>query len=237
MVLSKRWCFLWTVVPKLEYKYTDDDGCESVWKFLEKSLELHKAPFLETLCIQIGQRFLVNADFRKWVANAVDRLVRKLDLELLWTAEPISLPKSLYTSKTLVGLTLSNKILVDVPPSACLPSIKILRLILVVYKDEYSLVKLLPSCSVLARSIVYLGITDRKRDPLPTWNMFRYDKPHIFVLCHAHDKFHRCISLLTNLGLLLNDPKVLDFSGNAFSRLQWFILYASGHFWLDLIFH
>ncbi|CAH2070227.1 unnamed protein product, partial [Thlaspi arvense] len=235
MVLSKRWRFLWTVMPKLEYKYTDDDGCKSVWKFLEKSLELHKAPFLETLCIQLGQRFPDGEDVRKWVASAVDRLVRKLDLELLWAAELTRLPKSLYTSKTLVELNLSNKILVDVPPSAFLPSIKILRLFFVVYKDENSLVRLLLGCSVLARSRVFLGITDWKRDPLPMWNIKRYDKPHIFVRCRAHDKFIRCISLVTNLCLLLNDPKVLDFSGNTFSRLQRFILYAFGHFWLDLI--
>ncbi|CAH2070230.1 unnamed protein product, partial [Thlaspi arvense] len=224
MVLSKRWRFLWTMVPKLEYKYTYADECEKVWKFLEKSLELHKAPLLETLCIQLGQNFTNNGDVRKWVANAVDRLMRKLNLELLWTAEPISLPKSLYTSKTLVKLTLSNKILMDVPSSVCLPSVKILRLLFVVYKDEDSLVRLLSGCSVLARS-----------DTLSRWPTFFAMISHVSVLCGAHDKFLKSSILVTTLSLISKDPKALDFSGNTFSRLQRFILHPFGDFWLDLI--
>jgi len=58
MILSKRWRYVWTLLPKLEYSDPGDE-CESVWKFLEKLLELHKAPFLETLCIQLGKNFLL----------------------------------------------------------------------------------------------------------------------------------------------------------------------------------
>ncbi|KAL1207528.1 putative F-box/FBD/LRR-repeat protein [Cardamine amara subsp. amara] len=136
------------MVPKLEYKDTFD----KFKSFLDKSLELHKAPVLKTLSIQLGKNCPIDVDVGSVVAKAVDRIVRKLELELLWTAEPISLPKSLYTCKTIVELTLSNKILIEVPCSACLPSLKILRLFHVVFKDEDSIenafIKLLSSCSI-----------------------------------------------------------------------------------------
>ncbi|BAB10543.1 unnamed protein product [Arabidopsis thaliana] len=217
MILSKRWRYVWTLLPKLEYSDPGDE-CESVWKFLEKLLELHKAPFLETLCIQL-----------------VDRFVRKLELELHWTAEPTSLPKSLYTCKTLVELTLSDKIIVDVPSSVCLPSLNILRLFYVVFKDENSLERLISSCSVLARSKVGLAISDNRDYRFAKVHKLRLEKPHIDVVCHTDDKFLKAISLVTYLVLPLEDPMALDFRGFTFTRLGKLVICPHGHLWLDII--
>lgn len=88
--LSKRWRSLWTMVPKLEYdgisqgpylsRLLVDDNYECAWKFLEKSLELHKAPLLETLRIRLGQKRPYDNGHvvEKLVANAVDRFVREI---------------------------------------------------------------------------------------------------------------------------------------------------------------
>lgn len=67
MFLSKRWHSIWTMVPTLEYKdsYVDDyyydedeedyynyfgykESKKSVWKFLDKSMQLHKAPVINS---------------------------------------------------------------------------------------------------------------------------------------------------------------------------------------------
>ncbi|CAH8260040.1 unnamed protein product [Arabidopsis lyrata] len=161
MILSKRWRFVWTMLPKLDYAdgYEDEKSNpeKSVWDFLDKSLQLHKAPSLESLRINLGQQCPVDVDVGKWVLNAVDRFVRELILQIRFipTADPTSLPKSLYTCKTLVKLTLSGKIFVDVPSSACLPSLESLVLVSVVYKDEDSQVRLLSSCPVLRNLFVF----------------------------------------------------------------------------------
>lgn len=153
-VLSKRWRFIWTMMPRLEYKESNDDdkSKKSVWWFLDQSMQLHKAPVLDSLCIKLGPQCPVNVDVGKWVAKTVDRFVRNLKFKLLWSADPISLPKSLYTCEMLVKLNLSHKVLIDFPSSpARLPSLKKLNLINVVYKDDASLIRFLSSCSVLEK--------------------------------------------------------------------------------------
>ncbi|EFH58951.1 hypothetical protein ARALYDRAFT_897266 [Arabidopsis lyrata subsp. lyrata] len=55
---------------------------KSVWDFLDKSLQLHKAPSLESLRINLGQQCPVDVDVGKWVLNAVDRFVRELILQI-----------------------------------------------------------------------------------------------------------------------------------------------------------
>ncbi|ESQ38363.1 hypothetical protein EUTSA_v10029164mg [Eutrema salsugineum] len=148
MLLSKRWRFIWSMVPKLVYSENYEVE-KSVWDFLDKSLQLNKALTLESLRIELGPYCPKHADVGKCVSNAVNRCVRELNLQLNTFSRPHILPACLYTSKTLVKLTLTNKILVDVPSSVCLPSLESMNLTFVVYKDEDSLVRLLSSCLVL----------------------------------------------------------------------------------------
>ncbi|CAH8376523.1 unnamed protein product [Eruca vesicaria subsp. sativa] len=117
-------------------------------------MELHKRPVLRNLSIQLGRRCPTDADVGKLVENAVNRGVRKLFFSLQWAADPAILPKSLNTCKSLFHLKLSHKILVDFPPSSCLPSLVKLELYYVMYKDEASLVNLLSSCPILVTLFV-----------------------------------------------------------------------------------
>uniref|UniRef100_M4EM18 FBD domain-containing protein n=1 Tax=Brassica campestris TaxID=3711 RepID=M4EM18_BRACM len=64
MVLSKRWCLVWTMVPKLEYDDTSKEGRKSLWRLVDKFLQLHKAPVLECLRIQAERQFTDAADVR-----------------------------------------------------------------------------------------------------------------------------------------------------------------------------
>nr|VDC72923.1 unnamed protein product [Brassica rapa] len=150
MVLSKRWGLVWTMVPKLEYKDTRKEGDKSVWCLLDKSLQLHKATVLESLHIQVERQFCDDADVGKCVSCAVDHKVRELALILPSQPKILQLPSNVYTSKTLVKLTLSCRTLVvDVPSLPCLPSLLTLVLLNVVYKDQNSHVRLLSNCPAL----------------------------------------------------------------------------------------
>lgn len=200
MILSKRWRSIWTMVPRLEYRKINDDtrkvficglfgrflGCffdksdqqqRCLWRFIDESLQLHKAPVLELLLIKLGPS-RCHVDVGKWIANAVDRRVCKLTLMIAWSAEPASLSKSLYTCDTLVKLHLSDKILVDVPSRVGLPSLKSIFLLAVVYKDEDSLVRLLSNCPILKILAVKRHHNDNVRNfniKVPSLECLYYD--------------------------------------------------------------
>ncbi|KAL0754624.1 hypothetical protein Bca101_092292 [Brassica carinata] len=96
-----------------------------------------------------------DANVGNWVEKAVDRGVVVVKFKLRWSAGPTTLPRSLYTCETLKELTLSNKVLVDFPSSpSCLPSLELLQLFCVAYKDEASLARFLSSCPILGILIV-----------------------------------------------------------------------------------
>ncbi|XP_023637669.1 putative FBD-associated F-box protein At1g05080 [Capsella rubella] len=153
MFLSKRWLSIWTMIPTLEYK-DNDEMKNTVWNLLDKSMQLHKAPVIDSLCVKLGQLCPTDVDVVKWVANAVSRCLLDLEFVLSWSADPTTLPSSLYFCESLVKLTLSHKILVDVLSPACLPSLRELSLDCVVYKDEDSVVRLLSGCPVLKNLFV-----------------------------------------------------------------------------------
>ncbi|KAF8053316.1 hypothetical protein N665_1433s0006 [Sinapis alba] len=158
-ILSKRWRSISAMLPILDYK---DSGSGTIGWFIEKSLQLHKAPKLKILSVELGPHSPVELDVVKCLENAINRGAYGLDLNLLWNVELTRFPKSLYTCDTLVDLVLSNKILVDVPSPVSLPYLLSLSLIDVVYKDEDSLAGLLSSSSVLN----WLMLTRRKDDNL-----------------------------------------------------------------------
>ncbi|CAA7055987.1 unnamed protein product [Microthlaspi erraticum] len=147
-LLSKRWRYVWTMLPRLDYKETDSDR-KSVWWLLDQSMRLYDAPILESLCIELGSQCPVDVDVVNWVAKAVDCCVRNIIFKLRWESERIRMPKTLYTCKTLVRLVLCGKIIVDVPSPVSLPSLEKLELLRVAYKDEESHVRLLSGCPVL----------------------------------------------------------------------------------------
>lgn len=178
MILSKRWRSIWKMVPELNYLEMINDDTNKViiggllgrllerffgrsdqrrqWllRFIDESLQAHKAPVLESLLIEVDTGRQVDVDVGNWIKKAVHRRVRELGFILRWSAEPTRLPNNLYTCDTLVSLGLSNKVLVDVPSLACLPSLKNLQLDSVVYKDEDSLARLFLSCPLLKKLIV-----------------------------------------------------------------------------------
>ncbi|KAL1221221.1 putative F-box/FBD/LRR-repeat protein [Cardamine amara subsp. amara] len=227
MILSKRWRFIWTMVPQLFYKeinHVTRKGFlgglldrlfgkqkRSVWRFLDESLQAHKAPILEKLVIELGPQCPIDVDVGKWIANAVERRVRVLSFELMWSAMPIRLPKSVYTCHTLYHLYLFDKILVDVPSPACLPSLQYLSIYSVVYKDEDSHVRLLSSCPNLKVLVVGRHHQDNVTNfiiKVPTLECLFYDSVEL--------------GALPNGSLVIDSPRIKrifirDYSGGSCS--------------------
>ncbi|KAG7565038.1 FBD domain [Arabidopsis suecica] len=206
--LSKRWRFVWTMLPRLDYKEANDNSdveSKSVWWFLDESMRYHKAPFLERLLIQLGPQCPVDVDPVKWFAKAIDSRVRWLAFNLLWKSKPIRMPKSIYVCKTLGRLTLANKILVDVPHQVSLPSLTELDLSCVVYKDEDSHVRLLSSCPALKRLKV---IRDKRIDD--NVRKFSVKVPSLLKLEYSADKISQEEDDDTDRSLVIDTPSLLS---------------------------
>ncbi|CAA7055984.1 unnamed protein product [Microthlaspi erraticum] len=157
--------------PRLVYKETDSDN-KSVWWFLDQSIRLYNAPILRRLCIHLGSQCPVDVDVVNWVAKAIACCVRNLIFELYWKSEPIRMPQSLYTCKTIAKLNLTEKILVDIPFPVFLPSLTELDLRSVVYKDEDSHVRLLSGCPVLTHlTVVRFDDVDHVDDNVRTFSV------------------------------------------------------------------
>ncbi|KAH0896982.1 LOW QUALITY PROTEIN: hypothetical protein HID58_046550 [Brassica napus] len=136
-VLSKRWECLWMWVPTFEDINTDIKDRYRV--SVHKNLLSHRAPIIESLRLKFCLGSLQPEDIKQWV---VSRCVRVL-------------------STTLVTLKLEgNKILVDVPPTVCLPSLATLQLLCVTYFDEASLRMLLSNCPVLEDLVIERDTAD-----------------------------------------------------------------------------
>ncbi|XP_056853963.1 probable FBD-associated F-box protein At1g32375 isoform X1 [Raphanus sativus] len=153
MFLSKRWRFLWTSVPRLEY----DDSYQGTEyrkfsRFVDRFLFLHESPVIETLHFKLGKT-CGGEDIRVWIRAADKCCVRELIFEIDASSNdspPIVLPSSLYTRCImLVTLKLNKVILEDTSSSIAFPSLKTLSLVSVEYPGDEFVSSLLSSCHVL----------------------------------------------------------------------------------------
>ncbi|VYS70531.1 unnamed protein product [Arabidopsis thaliana] len=168
MILSKRWRFLWTMVPRLVYdaSYLDIDyGRFST--FVNRSLLLHKAPLIDTLHFKIGNA-CSSGDIPALIRAADERCVHELIIEIDTPPSniyitPVTLPRSLFTwCKMLVTLKLRNVVLTDdVTSLLFFPSLKNLSLISMKYPggDEF-FNTLISSCPILEDLVVKQILND-----------------------------------------------------------------------------
>ncbi|ESQ47207.1 hypothetical protein EUTSA_v10028222mg [Eutrema salsugineum] len=141
------------LVPKLEYdsRYYSNSECERLQSFLNRNLPLHRAPLIESFCLEFSAKQYKPEDIKLWVLTAVSRNLRELEISQIYSlgVQNNILPSSLYTCKTLLTLKLYGTTLVDVPRMICLPCLKTLQLEGVTYSSEDSLQQLLSNCPVL----------------------------------------------------------------------------------------
>ncbi|KAG7585517.1 F-box domain [Arabidopsis thaliana x Arabidopsis arenosa] len=157
-VLSKQWQSLWKMLPKLNF--------DSLLHRLElenvcKSLQLHKAPVLESFNLRVhfaGSNYnAVDSGILTGVliGIAMDLNVRELVLNVYIHHGSLRIPSSLYNSETLETLKLELNVVMDVPSLVSLKSLRTLHLKYVDFKDEESIRNLLSGCPNLEDFMVH----------------------------------------------------------------------------------
>nr|VDC79429.1 unnamed protein product [Brassica rapa] len=156
MLLSKRWKFIWTMVPTLDFQNDFESSKDDYARFRQHVylfMVLHKSPLLETLKLRLGWHS-TNDDITTWIKIAVARRVRKLKIHCYSDDDDIFLPSCLYTYNNLEVLKLGNSIVLDVPEDVRLPSLKTLHLLCVEFRNEESARRLLSGCPLLEEFVL-----------------------------------------------------------------------------------
>ncbi|KAG7538235.1 F-box domain [Arabidopsis suecica] len=167
-LLSKRWKFLWKMMPTLDL---DEDSCRNLGslRFDEvccSFLPSHEARVLTSLNLKLMTH-----------SNDIDRLLSNIQSilhELTITSyswSRISFPRNLNVCQTLVVMKLQDKVLVDVfSPPVCFRSLKTLHLTRVKFSCQESFRRLLSVCPVLED--LYLFIDRVRYECLPSFTIF-----------------------------------------------------------------
>lgn len=125
-VLSKRWRYLWKMVPNLNFDCTTSMvSSEDVYR----SLILYKAPFLESLSLNIEDTVLLILEY--WLEFAFSHHVRKLALYHLREdlEEAFRFPSVLCSyNNTLHTLKLMYDVHLEFPSRVCLNALRELYL-------------------------------------------------------------------------------------------------------------
>ncbi|XP_010426406.1 PREDICTED: FBD-associated F-box protein At3g49020-like isoform X2 [Camelina sativa] len=153
-VLSKRWKSLWKLLPNLKF-----DSGHHYYTFSEdvcRSLISHKAPFLESLHLEVGYE-CDDLEMGSLLGIAFARHVRKLVLDfVLEERGSVKFPAVLCScNNTLEILELKGSILLDLPSGVCFKSLRKMYLYHVRFRDEESVLHLLCDCPRLEDLIVY----------------------------------------------------------------------------------
>ncbi|GAB2230627.1 hypothetical protein Droror1_Dr00014906 [Drosera rotundifolia] len=149
-LLSTRWRHLWTSISKLDIDgssllnhYKPRGAERSFVNFTNQLLLLRGASHIKELrlqCLGIRDHVLIGT----WIRVAMGHNVIKLIVEVPMTR----LPVALFTSKSLVELSLKTPV-INVPASVWLPSLQNLSLEGGEYPDDGSMLKLFTVCPSL----------------------------------------------------------------------------------------
>ncbi|ESQ44163.1 hypothetical protein EUTSA_v10005937mg [Eutrema salsugineum] len=151
-LLSKRWRYLFALVPDLEFDdvfslHPQDKA--SFIDFVDRVLELRGKDHVNKFSLKCGDGIL-DEDVFPWISNVLRHGVSDLVLHVS-PALVYWLPSKVFASKTLVRLKIGPE---DGPRvklrNVCLPKLKTLNLDSVVFEDgEIGFAKLLSGCPVL----------------------------------------------------------------------------------------
>ncbi|EYU44933.1 hypothetical protein MIMGU_mgv1a021551mg [Erythranthe guttata] len=149
-ILSRRWRYLWTDVPNL-YFNNENQGT------IDRVLSLYNVRNIITF--RLSDRIDCD-DYQigTWITFAIERNVQNLDI---WRqSADVFLPRSLFTSKTLVDLRLHCcGEFPNIGSAVSLPLLKKLRLIFI--RGHEFLPHLLSGCPVLEELVLYLSFEYR----------------------------------------------------------------------------
>ncbi|EOA14397.1 hypothetical protein CARUB_v10027593mg [Capsella rubella] len=100
-LLSKKWKYLWTKVPRLEYNVYHHKDITSFKRFMDKSMLSHKSHVLESIYVKLDW----TRNIGPWIRTVFrhhHRHLREIEIVSVAYLFQLVLPHELFTCKTLV---------------------------------------------------------------------------------------------------------------------------------------
>ncbi|KAF8030164.1 hypothetical protein BT93_E2560 [Corymbia citriodora subsp. variegata] len=212
--LSRRWEYLWASAPNLDFNELEFPERVYFLGFVERALLFGDSSSLKCfslLCFVDQEASRINS----WITTVVRRKVQKLQLCLHFQAESginYMLPSHMFRSETMIELYLAMPCHVRLPPSICLPKLKILTLVEVTFEDDGLIEKMLSVPSLQ-------NLTLHKCN---WWHLkaLNISAPKLLRLCIVEKEFATDMRSNCPCPVLINAPNLLCFSyvGGLFSN-------------------
>lgn len=233
-ILSKRWKFLWTSVPSIDF---DDSLLYSsrgnIWQshvihfmnFVERVLLLRDASSIKKF--RLSCRVCFSAfHVHEWVSAAIRHNVQELDL-CLFVDEPFMLPSCVFDNASLKIVKFEMNCILQLPTYISFPRLQKLQLCLVTFPKGNSIQKLFSSCPCLEELAVldceWMNLS-RITISIPSLKSLTIDDlPYCSVddLCGCEIKIDAGnLSFFKYSGYLSNEIHLCDLSSSAFASIH-----------------
>lgn len=167
--LSARWKPVWTMVPSLDFQDTverqqnqgDNHGNNDLnmmfTQFVCRVLALREPVPLKKFRLLLNPHYFIDpTHLHTWISYAIGHHVEEIHLFRVRTrSQPLELPPSLFSCKSLKTLMVHGEIIVNCPSSIHLPNLLCLGLLRIKYTDEESFHRLLTGSPNLLKLIVW----------------------------------------------------------------------------------
>jgi len=159
-VLCKRWEYLWTSIPNLDFDLLRLSPAERKRKrtlfmnFVDRVLCLRDSPVLKRFtvrCDVLSDASRVNA----WISDVIRHNVEELYIQLAKFKGEFSQPHCLFTCKTLTSLRLDMPYILKLPTTICFSNLKILAMKSVTFSDEHLISRFFSALTVLEKLELY----------------------------------------------------------------------------------
>ncbi|XP_071723867.1 FBD-associated F-box protein At4g10400-like [Rutidosis leptorrhynchoides] len=147
-VLSKRWEYIWTSTPNLEFsdKLLLYNEIVMFKEYVHSVLSNHSGSTIEK-CSLLWKSGRYSDHRYAWICAVLYCGIQEFHLQSWMDFE--DLPWCMFTSKSLVSLKIEGRFVLNLPRCVCLLNLKILHLDSVIYVDDASAKKLFSGCPCL----------------------------------------------------------------------------------------
>ncbi|OVA11118.1 F-box domain [Macleaya cordata] len=134
--LSKRWRYIWTSVPNLEFDGLVFSPKTKFMNFVDSVILRRSGLSIQKFSLRFGGYYCDGSRIRTWILAAATHNVRELSISS-HTGEPFELPSCIFTCSSLTVLKLNSyNSTLNLPSSVRLPFLKSIQLTSVTFLED-----------------------------------------------------------------------------------------------------